>query len=283
VKKVQTRLILIEGLPSSGKSTTAEMVKTILDEQDIENELYLEGNLDHPADYDRVAYFNEKDYEELIENNSEKAEFIKKITDQKELGFFISYSKRLKEYQDEFSEELFKEIASNDIYELPLDLNKELILNNWKRFVKKARQADKVYIFECVFVQNPVTVSIIRDNADFSYALNYVEDVLALVKELNPVLIYLKQDNIEKSFKKVIEERPEWWLDFFIDYYTNREFGQAQDLKDLEGTLQGLKKIGQIQSDLIERLEIEKHIINNSEFNREKTKKELEDILKDYF
>ena len=104
-----------------------------------------------------------------------------------------------------------------------------------------------------------------------------------MVKELDPVLIYLKQDNIEKSFKKVIDERPEWWLDFFIDYYTNREFGQAQDLKDLEGTLKGLKEIGQIQSDLIKSLEIEKHIINNSEFNREKTKKELEDILKDYF
>lgn len=280
---MQTRLILIEGLPSSGKSTTAEMVKTILDEQNIENELYLEGNLDHPADYDRVAYFNEKEYEELIENNSEQAEFIKKITDQKELGFFISYYKRLKEYEDEFPEELFKEIAANDIYELPLDLNKKLILNNWKRFTKKAEQEDKVYIFECVFVQNPVTVSVIRDNADFGYALNYVEDVLALVKELDPVLIYLKQDNIEKSFKKVIDERPEWWLDFFIDYYTNREFGQAQDLKDLEGTLKGLKEIGQIQSNLIESLEIEKHIINNSEFNREKTKKELEDILKDYF
>ena len=280
---MQTRLILIEGLPSSGKSTTAEMVKTILDEQDIENELYLEGNLDHPADYDRVAYFNEDEYEELIENHSEKAEFIKKITDQKDSGYFISYYKRLKEYEDEFPEELFKEIAANDIYELPLDLNKKLILNNWKRFVKKAGQEDKVYIFECVFVQNPVTVSVIRDNADFGYALNYVEDVLALVNELNPVLIYLKQDNIEKSFKKVIDERPEWWLDFFIDYYTNREFGQAQDLKDLEGTLKGLKEIGQIQSNLIESLEIEKHIINNSEFNREKTKKELEDILKDYF
>ena len=280
---MQTRLILIEGLPSSGKSTTAEMVKTILDEQNIENELYLEGNLDHPADYDRVAYFNEKEYEELIENNSEQSEFIKKITDQKESGYFISYYKRLKEYEDEFPEELFKEIAANDIYELPLDLNKKLILNNWKRFTKKAEQEDKVYIFECVFVQNPVTVSVIRDNADFGYALNYVEDVLALVKELNPVLIYLKQDNIEKSFKKVIDERPEWWLDFFIDYYTNREFGQAQDLKDLEGTLKGLKEIGQIQSDLIKSLEIEKHIINNSEFNREKTKKELEDILKDYF
>ena len=280
---MQTRLILIEGLPSSGKSTTAEMVKTILDEQNIENELYLEGNLDHPADYDRVAYFNEKEYEELIENNSEQLEFIKKITDQKESGYFISYYKRLKEYEDEFPEELFKEIAANDIYELPLDLNKKLILNNWKRFTKKAEQEDKVYIFECVFVQNPVTVSVIRDNADFGYALNYVEDVLALVKELNPVLIYLKQDNIEKSFKKVIDERPEWWLDFFIDYYTNREFGQAQDLKDLEGTLKGLKEIGQIQSNLIESLEIEKHIINNSEFNREKTKKELEDILKDYF
>lgn len=50
------RLILIEGLPGSGKSTVAEMVSEILKGQGKEVQLFQEGNLDHPADYEGVSF-----------------------------------------------------------------------------------------------------------------------------------------------------------------------------------------------------------------------------------
>jgi thymidylate kinase len=57
---MNTKLILIEGLPGSGKSTTAGMAAEILKQKGIETNLFLEGNLDHPADYDGVAFFQKE-------------------------------------------------------------------------------------------------------------------------------------------------------------------------------------------------------------------------------
>lgn len=51
-----TKLILVEGLPSMGKSTTAEMISELLKEKGMNHQLVLEGTLDHPAEYDGVSY-----------------------------------------------------------------------------------------------------------------------------------------------------------------------------------------------------------------------------------
>ncbi|WP_235218458.1 hypothetical protein [Paenibacillus sp. FSL R7-269] len=51
----QPKLVLVEGLPGYGKSTTAQLVYEILTEMNVSAQLVLEGNLDHPADYDGVA------------------------------------------------------------------------------------------------------------------------------------------------------------------------------------------------------------------------------------
>lgn len=52
------KLIIVEGLPGSGKSTTAQIIYDILKEKGISTEFYCEGNYNHPADFDGVAYFN---------------------------------------------------------------------------------------------------------------------------------------------------------------------------------------------------------------------------------
>ncbi|WP_172195803.1 hypothetical protein [Saccharibacillus qingshengii] len=55
------RLIVVEGLPGSGKSTTAEAIRLLLAESDpdLDVRFYEEGRTDHPADYEGFAYLTE--------------------------------------------------------------------------------------------------------------------------------------------------------------------------------------------------------------------------------
>lgn len=53
---MNARLYLIEGLPGSGKTTTAEALTYLLQEQQTDTRLHIEGDLNHPADYESVAY-----------------------------------------------------------------------------------------------------------------------------------------------------------------------------------------------------------------------------------
>jgi tRNA uridine 5-carbamoylmethylation protein Kti12 len=61
-----SRLILVEGIPGSGKTSTANFIQKWLDEHGFANRLFLEGDLDHPADYESVAYFSRPEYAQFL-------------------------------------------------------------------------------------------------------------------------------------------------------------------------------------------------------------------------
>ena len=63
---MSSKLVLVEGLPGFGKTTTARLVHDILTEMNLKSQLFLEGDLEHPADYDGVAYFNEHEFNTLL-------------------------------------------------------------------------------------------------------------------------------------------------------------------------------------------------------------------------
>lgn len=68
---MRTKLVIVEGLPGSGKTTTACALHEIVRNNNINSELYLEGNLDHPADYDGVASFSLSEWEQLLNTNQQ--------------------------------------------------------------------------------------------------------------------------------------------------------------------------------------------------------------------
>jgi len=99
---LKTKLILVEGLPSSGKSTTAKLVKEILEQNHIMTELYEEGNIDHPADYDGVAFFGEEAFNKLLEEFQAEKEKILEIAIKKDIGYLVEYKKGIMEKQGQF-------------------------------------------------------------------------------------------------------------------------------------------------------------------------------------
>ncbi len=280
---MKTKLIIVEGLPGTGKSTISELAHKTLKEKQIETDLFSEGNLDHPADYDGVACFNIEQYEEFLKNNEENLDFINSITVKKRDNFFISYAKQKKELGDKFSNELLTYIYEYDIYELPLEVHEELLLNRWKEFVEQTTKEDKVYVFECCFIQNPVTVSMIRENRSKDFTINYIEKLANIIKPLNPVLIYLDQNDIDSSFKRIAEERPEGWLNGFINYYTQQGYGKENNLSGIDGTIEVLKARKMLEMEIFNLLDIEKKIIDNSNYDYKKSKNELSNILRDVF
>lgn len=274
------KLIIVEGLPGSGKSTAAQMVYDILKIKGVNAELFSEGNYNHPADYDGVAYFDEEDFRILEESHKEKKDLLDKIKIKYYNGYLILFIKAVKEQKLlSYNDELFERIAKNDIYELPIELHKELILKRWREFTSTALVEDKIYIFECCFIQNPVTVTMIKGNLSKGGSIDYVNSLENIIKPLEPVLIYVEQKSIKDSFNKAAAERPKDWFEFFKDYYINQGYGLANNLKDFEGVVRILEARKKLEDEIYDSLKIKKYKIDNTEFDAEILKERVGAVL----
>jgi hypothetical protein len=278
--KMAAKLIIVEGLPGSGKSTAAQMVFGILKGKGVNVELFSEGNYNHPADYDGVAYFDEEDFRILEESHKERKGLLDRIKIKYYNGYLIPFIKAVKEQKLlSYSDELFEKIAKNDIYELPIELHRELILKRWREFTQTALGEDKVYIFECCFIQNPVTVTMIKSNLQKEVSIDYVNSLENIIKPLEPVLIYVEQKSIKDSFSRAAAERPKDWFEFFKDYYTNQGYGLASNLKDFEGVMEVLEARKKLEEEIYDSLNIKKYKIDNTEFDEEILRERVSAVL----
>ncbi|RIX48717.1 hypothetical protein D3P08_23765 [Paenibacillus nanensis] len=276
---MRTNLLLVEGLPGSGKSTTANLLYDLLKANACNVELFTEGNLDHPADYDGVSVFTKDEFEQLLletENEKLRKAFVNQAW-AKGKEIFLPYRKIQSEAG--LPDDLLSVIFKKDIYELPFDRNVELIADRWAAFSEKALSEQKIYIFECCFIQNPLTIGMVKYGEPKEKVVQYVNRLTAAIERLNPVLFYVDQLDISYSFKKAVKERPAEWSAGFIDYYTNQGYGKMHQLHGLEGTLQVLEARREIEREIFASLPFGKVLLDNSTFDKEKHKSNLSDKL----
>ena len=59
--------------------------------------------------------------------------------------------------------------------------------------------------------------------------INYVMKVAKIIENLNPMLFYVEQDDLEFSFRKALKERNPEWSTGIVDYYTNQGYGKEHN------------------------------------------------------
>ncbi|HGA0509624.1 TPA: hypothetical protein ACIQMB_001400 [Bacillus pacificus] len=276
---MNTKLIIVEGLPGFGKSTTAKLINEILSQNKIEVELFLEGNLNHPADYDGVSCFNKFEFDRLVSNSGDFKEVLLKRVLKKGSHYLLPYRKIKNEFGDQFSDELFNDISRNDIYELPFDKNVELITDKWQDFAEIALEDNKVYIFECCFIQNPLTIGMIKYGEQKEKIINYVMKVAKIIENLNPMLFYVEQDDLEFSFRKALKERNPEWSKGIVDYYTNQGYGKEHNHSGVEGAIKVLEARRDLELEIFDMLKMKKEKINNTKYEIDSYRSMLKDKL----
>ncbi len=97
---MKTELIIVEGIPGTGKSLTASFIKELLDKNHIQSILYQEGNLDHPADYESVACLDDAEYDNLLLKYNKDRDLIFLYQDSVKKTFEKVIPERPKEWLD---------------------------------------------------------------------------------------------------------------------------------------------------------------------------------------
>lgn len=201
-----TRLYIVEGLPCSGKSSTAQFIADTLTAHGQTVRYIDEGTGDHPADYEFHAFVN---------------------------GRVIPLSKIPPEELDTY--------LPHKIYDgLPWTAEAPLMLNKWRQFVQEA-DADTVYIFNCVLLQNPMCETMIRFNMAERESAAHIRALAGIIAPMEPTIVYLHNDDIEESVRRTAAERP-GWLDAVIPYHVGGGYGESIGASGFDGYIACLRE-----------------------------------------
>ncbi|KPV42417.1 hypothetical protein [Alicyclobacillus ferrooxydans] len=285
-------LLLIEGIMGAGKTTTAQFVGETLQRMGLQTKVYLEGNLEHPADYDGVAVVDEHELEAICRAYPEYAETLWSLAETapqsgEKMGqddparsdpevrvvpgepeavsshsrqgctWLIPYRKAQREMGGErMPAELVDALAKYDIYDgISLAKHAETLQASWHRFASWQRESMSTsYVFDCCFLQNPVCSFIAMHNAGADALQDHVLSLARTVLPLRPVLIYLYPTNVRETLERIIPERPKEWLEFVISYHTDQAYGHARGLSGLDGLIEFLEQRQSIEMDICKQL-----------------------------
>lgn len=235
--KSNSRLILIEGIPGSGKTSTARFVGAWLERNSQRVRVFQEGDWTHPADFEAVACLDAREYTQLLAQFPAQANFLAENARREHGEWFFSYQQMQHEHRESLPGALFETLARYEIYDLPVKKHQRLLLQHWQDFTAQAAAQDTIFIFECCFLQNPTTTLLARHNLALEAIQKHILALAEITAPLQPRLIYLEQDNVRATLEHIRRQRPQAWADFVTWYLTGQAYGAKHGLSGFDGVI----------------------------------------------
>lgn len=257
-----SRLYIIEGLPCSGKSTTAKFTAEFLSSYNNKVIYIDEGTGKHPADYEFNSFIPDK---MLCEFSVGEQKTIIECSQRRSDGYIAELS-ALKGI-------LFEKVLKYKIYDF-LDWETEypLMLEKWQEFVDNSDNG--IFVFNCCLLQNPMCETMMRFGFDIQTSKEYILKICNIIKSMKPSVIYLASSDIEKNILQAVPERGQRWLDDVIDYHINGAYGRTMKLSGFEGYISCLEERQKRELQILNSLPLRSLIIQdahkdwNNSYNR---------------
>jgi len=219
---IDTQLILLEGLPSTGKTTNARFLHIQLERNGTNAKWIHEVAMPHPVLFFDEAGFTRDGYDRFIEAYPKAADILNQIAVFKKSTVGIHLPEIEWSYKDEIGEDVYQAILEYDVWKFPLDEYKKFALEKWAHFAEQAAKSrDEVYIIDSALFQFQIFTFLFK-NRPYEELQRFMNQVIDIITPLNPCLIYLYRDNTEATIDYLEQDRGTSYL----DYLWNRDKGQ---------------------------------------------------------
>jgi len=261
----RTKLILLEGIPGSGKSSAAAHLETFLENMGLHVRFWREGDFDNPADFEGVACLNPSQYRNLIMRHPEYARLLEEQLTVRCDDHLIKYRKLQALHPEHISSKLIVELSGYDVYDgLPMKDYCRLALQRWQDFQASAIHTSEITILECCLLQNPLTVMLARHNADPQLACEQVARIARIIEPLTPLVIYLKPRDVRTALLCAREQRSREWAEFVTWYLTGQAYGKAHCLEGYGGVIHFYEMRQKLEVNLLQDLPLRSLVIEHS-------------------
>jgi hypothetical protein len=260
----KSKLILLEGIPGSGKTTAGLHLQALLEQKGFPVKFWREGNFDNPADFEGVARLSASEYQGFLKRYPELEELFRRQLTIKKDDYLLKYRKLQQVNPQKIPPTLVDELSRYDVYDgLPMEEYCRLSLNCWREFTQVAQNSEEITLLECCFLQNPSTVMLARHDANPQMICEHIRKINRVIQNLNPLLIYLSPLNVKNALEHVRLDRPKEWSDFVIWYLTEQAYGKAHHLHGYEGVMQFYETRQKLELELLKDLPMQFVVIEH--------------------
>jgi hypothetical protein len=262
-----TKLIIIEGIPGSGKTTFARKIAEWYRDFGITVNLYVEGQ-QHPADLGWNACIPLAEYDKILRRYESLGDEIKRNTSYEGDIAIVAYTQVKTE-----NREFYQELEAYEVYDgrAPDETFFDMHYNRWRTFGQNMADKDEINIFECAFMQNHINELLFWRNADEDAIVAHHNRLIESVKQLSPVLIYLAQPDTRETILRIAKERVSErhgdWIDRCISYCENSPFGKRHNIKGFDGAIEFFVIRKQLEIKIHNQLAIPHITIENADYN----------------
>lgn len=197
------KLILIEGLPGTGKTTLSNRFFELMSNDGIDVELLLEEHVNIPSNFFNIAGIPKSEIKNLL---FDKSQITSTILTESDNYIYINLGKCTKETLNQLrrydiGDEHNKSISAQEYACCTLEW--------WQNWVKNYTNKS-VLILDSAFMQCPINEMIFRGATDLKIK-EYIKNIAEIIKPINPICIYLRRESVKEAINFARTVKGEYW------------------------------------------------------------------------
>ena len=189
------RLILLEGLPGTGKSTNSYFLSIQLARNGSPVKWFHEVARPHPVLFFSEAGLTFGEYEAFLAAHPHAAPVLNRTAVLRKGSVGIDLLALEWDHLAEIGLKTLEALQKYDVWSFPLARYTEFALEKWARFTEKALEhEDEIYLFDSSVLQYQIYTYLLK-NAPYWELERFVLKLMDIVKPLNPSLLYFYREN----------------------------------------------------------------------------------------
>lgn len=136
-------------------------------------------------------------------------------------------------------------------------------LSRWRSFSEQVRLGPTVPVLDGQFFHGDLTNLFLME-ASFDEIAAYCESLAHFIAPLHPLVVYLRQESVERAVRIVCAERGEAWVKYQVDWKLKGPYAVRRKLIGLEGLIALYQDYRLMTDVLFDRLMLDKIVIENS-------------------
>lgn len=150
--------------------------------------------------------------------------------------------------------------------------------NRWQSFVRGINSSPQVKVVEACFFNNEIEYLLTHDRQRseiFAYALNLQE----IIAPLEPVLVYLVQDDVRSALVRNFNNRGKGFEEFVVQYATGTPIARQRGWMGFEGMIQFWETFVSLTDEIFQMYRIRKLAVNTASSSWDDCNHQVMDFL----